>query len=94
VVSSPDLLEHVLTFLAGGKLEARRDLGRAALVCRLWRGAAVGEEVWGRVAAEVMPAMMRRVSEVGARRCVLERGRCRLSSRAFVGERWWEGHRM
>jgi hypothetical protein len=37
VVSSPELLEHVLTFLAGGKEQAMRDLGRAGLVCRSWR---------------------------------------------------------
>jgi hypothetical protein len=74
VVSSPELLEHVLTFLAGCNREARRDVGRAALVCRSWRDAAVGKEVWGRVASEVMPAMERRVLEVGARRCVMEHG--------------------
>jgi hypothetical protein len=88
VVSSPELLEHAFTFLAGGKREARRDLGRAALVCRSWREAAVGEELWGRVAAEVMPAMRRRLSEVGARRCVLEHGHCFRDQRAFVGEAW------
>jgi hypothetical protein len=60
VVSSPEMLEHVLTFLAGGKLEGMEDLGRAASVCQLWRQVALGEEVWGRVASEVMPAMWRR----------------------------------
>jgi hypothetical protein len=49
VVSSPELMEHVLSFLAGWYLEARMDLGHAALVCRLWREAALGEELWGRV---------------------------------------------
>jgi hypothetical protein len=78
----------VLTFLAGGKVEAREDLGRAALVCRSWRDAAVREELWGRVASEVMPAMRRRVSEVGARRCVLERGHCHRDQGAFAWAAW------
>jgi hypothetical protein len=88
VVSSPDLLEHVFTFLAGGKVEARRDLGRAALVCRSWREVAVGEELWGRVASDVMPAMRQHISEVGARRCVVERGHCFRDRRAWVGDKW------
>jgi hypothetical protein len=33
----------------------------------------------------------RRVSEVGARRCVLERGHCHRDQRAWVGGTWW-GH--
>jgi hypothetical protein len=94
VVSSPELLQHVFTFLAGGKWEARRDLGRAALVCRSWRQVAVGEELWGRIASEVMPAMGRRVSEVGARRCVLERGHCHRDKRAWVGDAWWPNLRL
>jgi hypothetical protein len=89
VVSSPELLEHVLTFLAGGKRGSREDLGRAALVCRSWREAAEGEEFWGRVASELMPAMERRLPEVGARRCVLEHGHCIREQRAFVGDTWW-----
>jgi hypothetical protein len=91
VVSSPELLEHVLSFLAGRKVEAREDLGRAALACRSWRDVAVGEEVWGRVASEVMPAMRGRVSEVGARRCMMERGLCHRDRRALVALRWkWD----
>jgi hypothetical protein len=88
VLSSPELLEHVFTFLAGGKRAARQDLGRAALVCRSWRKAAVGEELWGRVASELMPAMARRISAVGARRCVLERSHCHRVRRAWVGDNW------
>jgi hypothetical protein len=94
VVSSPELMEHVLTFLAGGKRQEREDLGRAALVCRSWREAAVGEELWGRVASEAMPAMGRRVSEVGARRCVVERGLCHRDRRAWVGRSWWWNLRL
>jgi hypothetical protein len=90
----PELMEHVLTFLAGGEWLARRELGRVALVCRLWREAATGEEVWGRVASELMPAMGRRVSEVGARRCVLERGHCHRDRRAWVGNNWWYSLRL
>jgi hypothetical protein len=91
VVSSPELLQHIFIFLAGGKIEPREDLGRAASVCRSWRDAAVGEEVWGRVASKLMPAMEWRVEEVGARRCVLERGLCHRDGRAFVGNDWeWD----
>jgi hypothetical protein len=94
VVSSPELLEHVLTFLAGGTVEARLELGRAALVCRLWREAATGEEVWERVASELMPGMSRRLSEVGARRCMLERSQCERDQRAWVGGFWWGDLRL
>jgi hypothetical protein len=87
VVSSPELLEHVLTFL-GGRRWAVKDLGRAALVCRLWREVAEGGEVWGPVASELMPEMGRRMSEVGARRCMLERGLCHRDQKAFVWSRW------
>jgi hypothetical protein len=86
-----ELVQHVLSFLAGGKVEARRDLGCVALVWRSWRGAAVGEEEWGHVASAVVPAVVRRVSEVGARRCVLERSRCHRDRRAPVGNTW-SGH--
>jgi hypothetical protein len=91
VVSSPELLEQVFTFLAGGNWKARRDLGRTALVCRSWRDAALGEELWGRVASEIMPAMKQRVSKVGAHRCVVERGLCHRDQRAWVGT-MWGGH--
>jgi hypothetical protein len=37
--------------------EAREDVGRAAAVCRVWREAAYGEEVWGRMAGEVLPVL-------------------------------------
>jgi hypothetical protein len=94
VVSSPELMEHVLSFLAGGMQKARRDLGRAALVCRSWRDAAFGEELWGRVASEVMPSMMPRVSAVGARRCMVERGLCVRDKRAWVGDTWWTNLRL
>jgi hypothetical protein len=93
VVSSLELVGHVLSFL-GGRRWAVKDLGRAALVCRLWREVAEGEEVWGRLDSDVMPAMGRRVSEVEARRCVLERGLCHHDQRAFVGDRWWGDLRL
>jgi hypothetical protein len=85
VLSSPELLEHVFSFLAGGKDKAREDLGRAALVCQGWRDAAVGEGLWVRVASEAMPEMGRRVSEVGGRRCMLDHGHCIRDQRAWVG---------
>jgi hypothetical protein len=51
VVSSRELMERVLAFVAGGSREAREDVGRAAVVCRVWREAAYGEQVWGRMAS-------------------------------------------
>jgi hypothetical protein len=45
VVSSPELLQRVLTFLAGSGQEEREDMAHAASVCRSWREAAVGEEL-------------------------------------------------
>jgi hypothetical protein len=94
VVSSPELLEHILTFLAGGKWRARRDLGNAALVCRLWRDVALGEELWWGLAWDVMPGMWRRASEVGARRCMVERGHCLRYQRAWVGSKWYRKLRL
>jgi hypothetical protein len=94
VVSSRELLEHVFTFLAGGKTEARRDLGRAASVCRSWREAAMGEELWGLVASVAMPEMGRIISEVGARRSLLDRGHCIRDQRAWVGWTWFYDLRL
>jgi hypothetical protein len=91
VVSSRELMERVLVFLAGGSREAREDVGRAAVVCRLWREAAYGEELWGRVASEVMPV-------VGAgrdgREYVVEVGRCLMERRVRWEGDWWEGLRL
>jgi hypothetical protein len=42
----------------------------------------------GDVASEVMPAMRRRVSAMGARRCMLEQGHCHRDQRAWVGSYW------
>jgi hypothetical protein len=93
VVSSPKLLKHVLTFRAGGKCEARDDLGCAALICRSWREAAEGEEVCARVVWELMPAMGG-VEELGSRQCVLERGHCHRDQRAWVGFLWMDRLRL
>jgi hypothetical protein len=89
VGSSPELLEHVLSFLAGGRREARKDLGRAALVCQLWREAAAADELWEVVVSDIMSAMAWRVLAVGARRCVLERTQCHRDLRVYVGDMWW-----
>jgi hypothetical protein len=72
-VSSPEIVEHVVGFVAGGSRGARKDVGNAALVCRLWRDAAWGEEVWGRVVAEVLPVLG---GQRDGRRYVMEMGRC------------------
>jgi hypothetical protein len=85
VLSSPDLMPRVISFLVGGQKEARENVGAAASACRFWRDVAMGNEVWERVASEVMPAMRERISEVGARRWMLERGKCHHDQKAWVG---------
>ena len=41
LVRCPDLMEALTSVVAGPKADARRRLGRLALVCRLWRDVAV-----------------------------------------------------
>jgi hypothetical protein len=92
VGSTRELVERVLGFLAGGSRGARGDVGRAASVCRLWRDVAYGEEVWGRMAAEVLP-MLEGVGADG-RRYVAEQGRCLVERRVWHSDQWWEGLRL
>jgi hypothetical protein len=96
VVSSPDLMERVLGFVAGGSREARQALGRAAAVCRLWREAALGAEVWGRVAAEVLPVVGLGEGRLGrdGRGYMMEQGRCLMERRVWRADRWWDGLRL
>jgi hypothetical protein len=96
VVSSRELMERVLSFVAGGSREAREDVGRAAAVCRVWREAAYGEEVWGRVASEVMPVLGAEGLGLGGdgRGYVMEVGRCMMERRVRWGDEWWEGLRL
>jgi hypothetical protein len=89
--STRELVERVLGFLAGGSRGARGDVGRAASVCRLWRDVAYGEEVWGRMAAEVLP--LHGAGRDG-RRYVAEYGRCVAERRVWRKLDWWEGLRL
>jgi hypothetical protein len=91
VGSTRELLERVLGFLAGGSRGARGDVGRAASVCRLWRDVAYGEEVWGRMAAEMLPVLGGRRD---GRRYVAEQGRCIVERRVWREGDWWEGLRL
>jgi hypothetical protein len=94
VVSSRELMERVLVFVAGGSRQARKDVGRAASVCRVWREAAYGEEVWGRMASEVMPVLGAGAGERDGRGYVVEVGRCLMERRMRLAEDWWEGLRL
>jgi hypothetical protein len=88
VVSTRELVERVLGFLAGGSRGARGDVGRAAAVCRLWRDVAYGEEVWGRMAAEVLPVLG---GGRDGRRYVAEQGRCLVERRVWNARDLWVG---
>jgi hypothetical protein len=96
VMSSRELMESVLRFIAGGSREARENVGRAAAVCRVWREAAYGEEVWGRMAAEVLPVLGAGARGLGrdGREYVVEFGRCLMERRVIFAETWWEGLRL
>jgi hypothetical protein len=96
VVSSRELMERSLAFVAGGRREAREEVGRAAVVCRVWREAAYGAEVWGRVASEVMPVVGGGGGGRGrdGRGYVAEVGRCLLERRVRWGDDWWQGLRL
>jgi hypothetical protein len=96
VVSSRELMERVLLFVAGGSREAREDVGRAAVVCRMWREAAYGEEVWGGMASLVMPVVGAGGLGLGrdGRGYVAEVGRCLAERRVRWGAEWWEGLRL
>jgi hypothetical protein len=96
VVSSRELVGCVLGFVAGGSREAREDMGRAALVCRLWRQAALGHEVWGRVAGEALPVVGLGAGRLGrdGRGYVMEQGRCLMQRRVWRADGWWEGLRL
>jgi hypothetical protein len=96
VVSSRELMERVLLFVAGGSREAREEVGRAAVVCRVWREAAYGKEVWGRMASLVLPVVGAGGLGLGreSRGYVAEVGRCLMERRVRWGDNQWEGLRL
>jgi hypothetical protein len=89
VLFSPELMERVVRFLAGGEREARADLGRMALVCRTWRDVACHEHVWSRVAMDVLPVLDDEVVAPGEEReYLMAQGRCLLARQMWVGNEW------
>ena len=88
----------VLRWLVGGSVGARREVGQAALVCRVWRDVAVGErsEVWGVVVQEMMPAISMCSGAIwsGGRQYIAAQGRCVADVRRWDADRWWEGLRL
>jgi hypothetical protein len=98
VLSHPELLGRIVRFLAGSGREARAELGRGALVCRAWRGAAWAEDVWKDVAGELFPCLRGRVVRGGSRAYVVGHGRALLERGATVGapveSEWWAGLRL
>jgi hypothetical protein len=88
VMLSPELVERVLGFLAGWQRRARVDVDRAAVVCRLWRDVAYGEEVWGRIAPELQPLMP---EGWDGRLYVAEQGRCLVERRVWKEDEWCGG---
>jgi hypothetical protein len=92
VVSSRELVSLILQFLAGPSPSAMTSFGRATRVCRLWRDAARGDEVWGPLGGRVLPVLGAGVG--GGRAYVLEHARCLHERRVWVGEDWWKGLRV
>jgi hypothetical protein len=71
-----------------------QEVGRAALVCRSWRDAALGEAVMGRVAASILPVLGQGAAGRGWRKYMAAMGRCLLERRVWVGDEWPEGLRL
>jgi hypothetical protein len=97
VLSHAELLGRIVRFLAGSGREARADLGRGALVCRAWRGAAWAEDVWRYIAGELFPCLRGRVVRGGSRAYVVGYGRALLERRVHAGpgaRAWWVGLRL
>ena len=97
VVRIPELVGLMTGFLAGPSVEGRRQLGKVALVCRLWRKVAVQDEYWRPIVRDLLLEARTGPEERlqgGARGEVMGYGRCLVQRRIWVGEEWWSGLRL
>ena len=81
-------MDLVTSFLAGASVEARRQLGKVALVCRLWKDVAVRDVHWRPIVKDLLlearTAPEERL-EGGCRGEVVEYGRCLVQRGVWSG---------
>lgn len=101
VKSSSDLLDLIVGYLSGSGREQRRDLGRVAATCRLWRAVAVRDRHWRQAARDLLiearaPAREARGRGGGlaCRQELMDYGRCLVQRRVWGVAEWWEGLRL
>jgi hypothetical protein len=91
VLTAPELLESTLEYLVGSSRQAIADLGRAALVCRLWQSIALADAFWSRILHQRFPVLALPPNK--ARVYMIERGRA-MEPRVWIGESWRDGLRI
>lgn len=64
VWNNGDLVQHLMSMLAGSFTASREDVGRLSLVCRLWRDVGGREAVWRPVTMALLPVVAKRGGRV------------------------------